>query len=233
MVRVVLFDLDGTLLPLDVDAFLEKYTRAICAKVAHITEPRAFVKQLLYATEKMLKDKTPELTNQEVFWEHFLSGINAPHNQLIPLMDEFYEKDFPDLGQDIQCDGEASALVARLKSRGIKMVLATNAVFPEAAVIERMRWVSVDPEDFEFITTYENMHFCKPHLEYYQEIIERLGERPENCIMVGNDVEEDMIAGKIGIKTFLYGDFLIHRGSNLPYDYSGKLSDLEKVLGLI
>lgn len=232
MIKAVLFDLDGTLLPLDVETFLGKYTSALGAKVARVTDPRAFIKQLLYATERMLEDRNPATTNQEVFWDHFLPGIKAPHEELLPLLDEFYAKDFSHLGNDIPCDGKAAALIARLKEKGFRLVVATNAVFPAPAVVERMRWASLDPKDFELITTFENMHFCKPHLEYYQEILERLGEKPENCIMVGNDVEEDMVAGKLGIKTFLYNDFQIHRGSNLPYDHTGDWTDLEKVLNI-
>ena len=231
--NAVLFDLDGTLLPLDVEVFLQDYIKAVSAKVAPFTEPKTFVKQLLYATEKMIADKNPDLTNEEVFWRHFLQGISEPHETLIPVLDEFYEKDFAQLGEAYKGDGEAAELIRQLKSKGKKVALATNAIFPRQAVVERIRWANLDPEDFEVITTFENMHFCKPHIEYYQEVLKHLGEEPENCIMVGNDIEEDIVAGKLGMTTFLLdSNFVIDRGSKTPYDYRGDLNLLRKVLGL-
>lgn len=232
MLKVILFDLDGTLLPLDVDTFLQDYIKALAAKVASITEPKAFINQLLYATAKVIEDKDPEATNQEVFWKHFVIEDFGPREELVALLDEFYSKDFPLLGANIETDGRAAEVIKELKERGFRIALATNAVFPRIAVIERMRWASLDPQDFELITTFENMHFCKPHIEYYQEVLEYLGERPESCIMVGNDVEEDMIAGRLGMKTFLLENYVIDRGSRTPYDYRGDLDLLRSVIGL-
>ena len=57
----------------------------------------------------------------------------------------------------------------------------------------------------------ERMHFCKPNPAYYQEILELLGAKAEECLMIGNDVEEDMVAATLGIKTRLVTDLLISR----------------------
>lgn len=230
--KTVLFDLDGTLLPLDVEEFLTIYTTALANKVAHITEPKTFVNKLLDATGKVIADKNPDLTNQEVFWEHFLKGIEDRKGTLLQVVEEFYAKDFPKLGSYIESDGKPAELVKELKQQGYRIALATNAIFPRTAVVDRMRWAYLNPEDFELITTYENMHYCKPHVEYYQEVMEHLQEDPRNCIMVGNDIEEDMVAGSLGMKTFLLDNFIIDRGSNTPYDYRGDLELLSQVLGL-
>ena len=95
-----------------------------------------------------------------------------------------------------------------------------------------MRWAFLDPADFELITSYENMHFCKPHPEYYQEILDYLGEEAASCMMVGNEVEEDMVAGSLGMKTFLLDYLVIDRGSGTPYDHRGNFEELSRVLGL-
>lgn len=231
--KAVLFDLDGTLLPLDVDVFIKDYTQAVAAKVSGFTNPKNFIKHLMRATEKMIADKDPALTNEQVFWKHFLEGLGASQEQLVPILNEFYEKDFPLLGGAIAADGSSADLIKQLKEKGMRVALATNAIFPRQAVVERMRWASLDPDDFEVITSFEIMHFCKPHVEYYQEVLEHLGEDPADCIMVGNDIEEDMIAGSLGMKTFLLDQsFVIHRGSSTPYDYRGDLSLLREVLGI-
>ena len=80
-------------------------------------------------------------------------------------------------------------------------------------VIVRFYWTcsGLEPEDFDYYTTYENSSFCKPNLAYYQEILDKLGCKAEECAMIGNDVDEDMVAGKLGFKTFLLTPCLLNR----------------------
>lgn len=227
MYKAILFDLDGTLLPMDTDTFLQQYTSAIAAKVAHIIDPKIFIRHLMGATEKMIWNTNPNHTNSKVFWEHFSKRMGEKLEELIPLIDDFYQQDFPKLGKDIKPKSTTAKIIRNIKDQGYKLVLATNAVFPEKAIVERIRWASLNPRDFNLITAYENMHFCKPHLGYYREISDKIGEKPEDCLMVGNDMEEDMIASKIGMKTFLVEDFIINRkGINRGIHYRGTLDEL-------
>jgi len=196
LLKAVLFDLDGTLLPLDTRIFLKEYTAALSKKISSVMDPKEFLDHLFFATEKMIEDLNPSMTNAEVFWMHMSQRVPDKIEALMPLVNEFYEKDFKQLGSLISADKKASELVKKVRQLGLKTVLATNPVFPEKAVLERMRWAFLNPEDFDLITTYENMHFCKPNLEYYKEVLDKIDEAPENCLMVGNDVEEDMVAKK-------------------------------------
>ncbi|MFW6306827.1 MAG: HAD family hydrolase, partial [Bacillota bacterium] len=108
-----------------------------------------------------------------------------------------------------------------------QLVLATNPVFPRRAIEERISWMGIEPDDFSLITTYENMHYCKPALDYYDEIIKKINLNPGECIMVGNDMQEDMVAGELGIKTFLITDYLINRTEeDLDCDWKGSFEDL-------
>ena len=92
------------------------------------------------------------------------------------------------------------------------MALATNPLFPQIATHSRARWAGLDPADFALITTYENSRHCKPNPEYYRDVVAALNEVPENCIMVGNDVDEDILAGqKAGLQVFLLTDCLINK----------------------
>jgi len=71
------------------------------------------------------------------------------------------------------------------------------------------------------------MHATKPNPHYYQEIMEIIKVVPEHCLMVGNDVEEDLVAKTLGMQTFLVEDHMLNR-KNLPIvtDYQGKLEIL-------
>jgi len=62
---------------------------------------------------------------------------------------------------------------------------------------------------------------CRP------EVLERLCVRPEDCVMVGNDVSEDMIARELGMKVFLLTDSLINKENKDISDYPhGSFEDL-------
>ena len=64
---------------------------------------------------------------------------------------------------------------------------------------------------FDYITVYDNCSYSKPNLNYFQEICYFCGISPEESVMVGNDVDEDMCAAKLGFDTFLVTDCLINR----------------------
>ena len=91
------------------------------------------------------------------------------------------------------------------------MVLATNPLFPRVATHSRIRWAGLEPQNFELVTTYENSRFCKPDLRYYEEILGKLQVQPGECLMVGNDADEDMVAERLGMRVFLLTDCLINR----------------------
>ena len=90
-----------------------------------------------------------------------------------------------------------------LKEKGYTLVVATNPIFPEVAILERLSWTGLCEDDFSLITTYENSCFAKPNIEYYKHILKVLDKDAEDCLMVGNDVTEDMCASQIGMDVFL------------------------------
>ena len=112
------------------------------------------------------------------------------------------------------------------------MVLATNPIFPAVATESRIRWAGLEPEDFTWYTTYENIGYSKPNPAYYQHILTRLGAQAEDCLMVGNDVDEDMgAAQQAGLSVFLLTDCLINReGKDItPYPQG----DFDALMGFV
>lgn len=76
---------------------------------------------------------------------------------------------------------------------------------------ERIRWAGLDPQIFDYITTFDNSSYCKPNPAYYRELLAKLDFKAEECLMVGNDVTEDMVAETLDMHTFLLTDCLINR----------------------
>ena len=210
MITTLLFDLDGTLLPMEQDIFTNEYLRLLCAKMAPLGyEAKALVQGIWAGVSAMVKN-TGQRTNEEVFWDCFTSQFGESSRAHIPFFNEYYANDFQKVARVCGYQPQAKALLAQLKLKGIRTILATNPLFPAVATYSRIRCAGLQPEDFSYITTYENAHFCKPNPAYYREILERTGCSAEECLMVGNDVGEDMVAEQLGMQTFLLTDCLIN-----------------------
>lgn len=230
-ITTVLFDLDGTLLPMEQDVFVKTYLGGLCKKLAPLGyEPRALSAAIWKGTEAMVKNDGSRL-NEEVFWETFcgLMGENARKDE--PVFEEFYKTEFQQVAEVCGHNPAAKALIDGLKERGLRLVLATNPLFPAIATHSRVRWAGLEPEDFCHITTYENSRFCKPNPDYYREILDKLGLQPEECVMVGNDEGEDGAAAKLGLQVFLLTDCLIERaGADTAGMPRGGFAELTKWL---
>ena len=211
MITTILFDLDGTLLPMDQGLFVRSYVKRMASYMAmHGYDRKEFTQAIIKSTGKMIHNDG-SCTNEDVFWTHFCEVFGETVLKDKPLFEEFYRTEFQNVAEDCGHTPEAGKLIQLLKAEGFRLVLATNPIFPAIATESRMRWAGVDPSDFEFYTTYENSSFCKPNLKYYQGVLDSIGCQAEECVMVGNDIRDDMVAEALGIKGFLLTNWLIER----------------------
>lgn len=209
--NTVLFDLDGTLLPMDQDLFVSTYFKRLAQKVAPLGyEPKALIGGIWAGTAAMVKNDGSK-RNEEVFWDCFAKLFGQQVYEHVPVFEEFYRVEFQEAQKVCGFHPMAKEVVRWIKDNGFRVALATNPLFPSVATESRIRWAGLEPEDFEWFTTYENTSFCKPNPEYYRVVTEHLGVDPRECIMVGNDVAEDMIARKLGMKVFLLTDCMINK----------------------
>ena len=210
MIKAVLFDMDGTLLPMDVKIFEKLYFKTLAARVAPLGyQPQALVEGIWRGTEAMIRNDGTQL-NSEVFWRTFANifGEKARENQ--EFFDEYYSTDFVAAKAACGVNAKAVEIVKTLKSRGYTVVVATNPLFPLVAQEQRLSWAGLSASDVDLITHYDNSHFCKPNLKYYEELLAKLNLKGDECLMVGNDVNEDMIAEQLGMKVFLVTDCLLN-----------------------
>lgn len=207
----VLFDLDGTLLPMDMDTFTNGYFAMLTKKLApHGYDPGKLVDAIWAGTGAMVKNDGSR-TNEEAFWEKFAQIFGETSLKDKPLFEEFYAKEFQRAKEFCGYNEWAAKAVRDIKASGRRVALATNPIFPAVATQSRLRWVGLEQSEFELYTTYENCRYCKPSLNYYRDVMDRLGVKPEECLMVGNDVAEDMIAQTLGMRVFLITDCLINK----------------------
>ncbi|MBQ4066969.1 MAG: HAD family hydrolase [Clostridia bacterium] len=232
-IKAVLFDLDGTLLSMDQDLFISEYISAIAAYLApHGYDPRLFAKALWKGTAAMVKNDGQAL-NESVFWSVFSSLFpDRSIEEDKPLFDEFYVKKFDSIKDKVaKHDPMARAAMDRIKERGLRTILATNPLFPSIATEKRIAWAGFSPTEFEFFTSYENSYHSKPNPDYYRAVCKKAGLLPEECLMVGNDVGDDMIAESLGMKVFLLTDNLINSSSaDISVYPGGGFADLIKFI---
>ena len=211
MTKAILFDLDGTLLPMDQEVFVRDYLGRMAAFLApHGYDPQSLIKAVWAGTGAMVKNDGKAL-NEDVFWYVFNSILGRDAKQDLALFEEFYRTEFQKAKDSCGFNPAAVEAIRQIKDMGYRLILATNPLFPAIATYSRIRWAGLNPEDFELVTTYENSRFCKPNPDYYREILGKIALDGSQCLMVGNDVGEDMIAGTLGMKTFLLTDCLINK----------------------
>jgi len=210
-ITTILFDLDGTLLPMDQETFTRAYFSELAKKLApYGYNFEELVKALWAGVGAMVKNDGSR-TNEAAFWEVFASIYGEKAYADTRYFDEFYREDFNKVQASCGYNPEAKKLVDKIKAKGYRVALPTNPLFPSTATEWRMRWAGFEPDEFEYYTTYDNSSYCKPNPKYYLEFLDKIGAKPEECLMIGNDADEDMIAETLGMKVFLLTDCLINR----------------------
>jgi FMN phosphatase YigB (HAD superfamily) len=222
--KALLFDLDGTLLPMDREEFVRAYLPGISAVAAKLGDPRTIANCILQGSFAMLRSTDPERTLEQVFWDSFeqTSGISRAASE--PVFDRFYRSAaFDELREITPAEPLVLDILAAAHATGMRVILATSPLFPRVATEKRVWWAGLKSEDFELITTYESFHAAKPHREYYEELLGLLGLSGPDCIMVGNDAREDLPApNALGMETFLLlNHAIIPEGYEYRCDHQG------------
>lgn len=225
----ILFDLDGTLYPIDTIAFEKHYGKTLADAAEKAGYPRqAFLDGLAEAT-KAIKNNDGSRYNREVFIESYRRIFGHYDEKTDAFFNDYFSSP-AFLPPDSAKNPLGEKIVHKLKQRGFTLVLATNPFSPRTGTLARLQAAGMKESDFELITVMENSRYCKPKLEYYREIAATIKKQPEECLMVGNDITEDMIAAKIGMKTFLVTDHLTNRnGEKVTGFDSGTMKDFESL----
>jgi FMN phosphatase YigB (HAD superfamily) len=226
----VLFDLDGTLLDIDLDSFLSRYFSVLGPVVAsvlgHTPEDPTGLRAVIAATQVMSGSPTG-VTNKEAFNAEFtrITGVDLGSAEHEETLEAFYSAVFPTLQDSMGPKDGAVEVVETALELGLSVAIATNPIFPMSAVRERMRWAGLADMDIPVVTAYENMCAAKPHSAYYRQTAELMGVNPRACLMVGDDRTLDMPAADIGMSTFYVGP-----QPTPECTWSGSLRDLASLL---
>ncbi|MDY0213597.1 MAG: HAD family hydrolase [Desulfuromonadaceae bacterium] len=233
-IDTILFDLDGTLLNVDMHQFIPAYLGGLAECLPTDVDPSGFVRNMLKRTmERIEQGSDGSQTNEDFYLqaakedmgieaEHFRSGLEC-----------FYAETLPHLEQYIQPLPLAPEIITRCIDKQLRIIIATNPVFPLPVTEARLKWGRIDHFEYLHVSSYETSRHCKPNLAYFSELLDSFDLAPQQCLMVGNDTEHDLSATHLGIKTFLVDTWVIDRGGAITPDFRGNHLDLYRFLGHI
>lgn len=210
--RAILFDMDGTLVPMDTDDFAKAYLKKASKRfIPFGIDPMAVMNMVLTGTDAMVKNDG-SITNKELFWKTAVGKLPMDLKQVDEIFTDFYRNEFKEVREETGANSLAREAVRLAHEHADLVILATNPLFPMIAQEERMSWVGLKPSDFDYVSSYEEDCFCKPNPAYYTAICEKFDIDPRECLMIGNDTGEDMApATALGMDGYLVTDTVIER----------------------
>ena len=231
-IKAVLFDMDGTLLPMEQKAFTGAYFKELGKKVCPIfgIDPEALTAAVWKGTKAMIVNDGSKL-NMDAFWETFEAVTGLPAEEVRPVCDKFYINEFENTRAFTKDSPLAVEALRIVHEKGLRAVLATNPLFPMDGQLTRLHWTGLGKDDFEFITAYDTDSYCKPSPDYYRTILNRLGLEAEECLMIGNDIAEDMLAASsVGINCYLLTDCVEKSGE---YEWNGAQGSFAEMVEML
>lgn len=206
MTFTLLLDLDDTLLSNPLDKFLPAYIQALADHLSQYVSPQKMIPQLIHATDLMVaKDNNCE-TLETTFDEDFYFPLGLQKDRLVEVILDFYQHKYDALRSVTTPFPFARKLMDHAFSKGWRVVIATNPLFPRIAVMKRLEWAGIPATEYPYsmLTSYEIMHFAKPNPAYYAEILGQLGWAEGPAVMVGNNLADDLLpAAKLGLPGYL------------------------------
>lgn len=229
--KAILFDMDGTLVPMDMKEFTSGYFKFLGKRLAPFGIPQDELVAAIWAGTGAMAKNDGSRTNAEVFWSHFEKLTGVSEESIRPECDDFYGREFVEAKIFTQDNPLAIEAVKIAHEKAPKVILATNPLFPMAGQITRMGWVGLKPEDFDHVTSYEADSYCKPNPMFFTELCKKMVINPSECLMIGNDEYEDMYCcTEAGIDGYLVTDTMIPSSEHPWNGPRGTFKDLIEML---
>jgi FMN phosphatase YigB (HAD superfamily) len=212
------------------DQFIFNYLALVQTHFPHLNKAKNVPEWILEGTKLMLNN-VKTAVNKDIFLQYFSQKSGMTEYDIWEIFLQFYNSDYDRLKEITFPIPEAQSFIYRARQAGYHLVLATQPVFPQIAIMKRLSWAGVDHRNFVLITHIENMSACKPNPAYYNTILDVLNTDSTNCIMIGNDLEMDMAAANVGMTTYFLNyesEVCLHPGAT----YTGGFKKLEKLLGI-
>jgi FMN phosphatase YigB (HAD superfamily) len=240
-ITTILFDMDSTLNSIDEMEFSRKYFKMLHERFFSEFDLGFFYDTLTEITKNVMLSRSPRELAIKTFMKEMSKCYKKSQKKLYEDFKEFYATDYNQLEEFVRPAEGAQELVQMCFDKGFTVIIATTPVFTEDAIMRRLRWSGMSEFTFELVTHAENMHFSKPLVDYYTEIMKKTKKKPIECIMVGNEFMGDIVAPtRLGMKTCyvpikpqnedLFVSPELKRFSKIKPTYKGRLSDFTEIV---
>ena len=229
--KAIMFDLDGTLLPMDMKVFSNGYFVDLNEKCKDFNfDLKEFISAVWSGTHAMMKNDG-SVTNRDAFWKRFEEIMHVSPELVDPVCLDFYQNEFKNAVRFTSPTPKAKIAVETAREKADLVILATNPLFPMVGQITRLSWLDLKVSDFDLVTSYEEERFCKPNPQYFVSVMERMNLKPSECLMIGNDEYEDMFcASSLGIDCYLITDTMIE---NPEHHWDGPRGTYDEMLEML
>ena len=231
MIKAVLFDLDGTLLPMDEEAFTKGYFGLLYQKaMKYGYEKDEFIKTILKGTFAM-KANDGSCTNEEAFWKCYAGVYGQEKLKDKAIFDDFYLNDFANTKAFCGENCKAKEVFDYCKQKYGRVILASNPIFPKEAMEWRLKVAGLNPEEFDYISDYSNSHYSKPNSNFLKEILEKNNLKSGEVVYFGNsEIEDGKPAKELGIEVYMVGDYIVKDEECLNQFRHIGFEDIKKVI---
>jgi FMN phosphatase YigB (HAD superfamily) len=215
MIKAVLLDLDNTLLENPDEAFANAYLQLIDSFFHERFGVQSIRSHVLTALRHLHEpSRNLRLSNLDSLTQTLSPHVQLTPMQLLDAFQIFYDDLFPQLKTCVRpIHPVPRSLVEYLLQEKLTVVIATNPIYPESGVYQRLEWAGLSDlvSEFALITHAGNMHFAKPDPAYYAELVARVGIEPDEAIMVGDSLKNDIRpAAQAGLRTYHIEEPLEH-----------------------
>lgn len=215
VLKAVVFDMDETLLSINLNAFILRYFKDVSSMLADIGSrsrggTMARLGTILVDLNANRRSGTDNRTNLEFYQEEVerRCGI-CLSDPLIYEAFTYYDREILPYKNDEVINAHAMpgahAALQAVQDAGLRCALFTNPSFPQGAIECRMGWGDLADAPFELVTHMGNTTRCKPDATYYLEQLQVMGLEPHEVLMVGNDPKRDFPSPDCGIQTAFVG----------------------------
>lgn len=225
-------DLDNTLLPvITQDDFVRIWFSDVAKKFYDRKLNQAVALNAINEGCRAMMLNDGKKRNNEVFYDVATEKSGYSKELLEEVLTDYYDTTFSNVKSITEDNPYAPEIARLMKEKATYTAIATMPLFPLAACDRRMRWTGISADRFDLVTSFDQSSYAKPNPLYFQEIIDRFGVKPQETLMIGNDVREDMIPCRaIGADVFLVTDHIISHDLDFKRFRQGTYPELVKFL---
>jgi FMN phosphatase YigB (HAD superfamily) len=205
MIKAVLLDLDDTLLGCADRVFVPEYLRLVDQYLLQRWDYPQFSQVLRRFIRAAGEPRDVRQTNADLAESIIVQATRRTPDEIRAAFADFYARVYPRLINCVEPVPLAVELFNTLRGQDYAIVIATNPLYPAEAIRQRLVWAGLpgDLTEYTLVTHSENMHFAKPDPAYYAEIVARVGVEPDEALMVGDSITNDMQpAETVGLSTY-------------------------------